>query len=114
MSWGTAHFAAAVRKVAFERIVKKLAGLGAPDQAVVDAGIAEFATVAAVLEASLGDQEYVCGRLTIADFDLLPYAALTTSCGLDLGPYPRTKAWLDRMLARDSVKKTMAAAREAA
>ena len=56
----------------------------------------------------------MCGRLTIADFALAPYTALTASCGLDLGAYPRTSAWLGRMLARDSLKKTMAAARGAA
>jgi glutathione S-transferase len=113
-SWELAHFAPAVRKVAFERIVKKLSGLGAPDEVLVQAGIEEFAVRASVLEQSLGDREYVCGRLTIADFALAPYAALTASCGLDFGPYPKAKAWLGRMTARDSMKKTVAAAREAA
>jgi glutathione S-transferase len=113
-SWQGAHFSPAIRKVAFERIVKKLAGLGAPDGAVVKAGIEEFATVASVLDQSLGTKEYVCGRLTIADFALAPSAALTASCGLDLDPYPQAKAWLARMLARGSMKKTLAAARGAA
>lgn len=113
-SWQNAHFGPAIRKVAFERIVKKLVGLGAPDETVVKTGTAEFATVATVFEQSLGTKEYVCGRLTIADFDLAPFAALTESCGLDFDPYPRAKAWLGRMTARDSIKKTLAAAREAA
>jgi glutathione S-transferase len=113
-SWQGAHFGPAIRKVAFERIVKKLAGLGAPDEALVKAGIEEFAVTASVLEQSLGTKEYVCGRLTIADFCLAPYAAITESCGLDFGPYPNAKAWLERMVARDSLKKTLAAARGAA
>jgi glutathione S-transferase len=113
-SWEGAHFSPAVRKVAFERIVKKLAGLGAPDEAVVKTGIEEFAARASVLEQSLGTKEYVCGRLTIADFALAPYAALTASCGLDFEPYPKAKAWLGRMAARDSMKKTLAYARGAA
>jgi glutathione S-transferase len=113
-SWQGAHFGPAIRKVAFERIVKKLAGLGAPDEAVVKTGIEEFAVTARVFEQSLGTKEYVCGRLTIADFALTPYTALTASCGLDLGAYPKASAWLERMLARDSLKKTMAAARGAA
>jgi glutathione S-transferase len=113
-SWQGAHFGPAIRKVAFERIVKKLGGLGAPDEAVVKAGSEEFATTAGVLEQSLGSKEYVCGRLTIADFALAPYAALTSSCGLDFEPYPKAKAWLARMTARDSMKKTLAAARGAA
>jgi glutathione S-transferase len=113
-SWQGAHFGPAIRKVAFERIVKKLVGAGAPDEAVVKAGIEEFAATASVLEQSLGTKEYVCGRLTIADFALAPYAALAASCGLDFELYPKAKAWLGRMAARDSMKKTLAAAREAA
>jgi glutathione S-transferase len=113
-SWLGAHFGPAIRKVAYERIVKKLVGRGAPDEAVVKAGIAEFAVTASVLEQSLGTKEYLCGPLTIADFDVAPYAALAGSCGLDFEPYPKAKAWLGRMAARDSVKKTLAAAREAA
>jgi glutathione S-transferase len=113
-SWQGAHFSPAIRKVAFERIVKKLAGLGAPDEAIVKAGMEEFATTASVLEQSLGTKEYLCGRLSVADFALAPSAALTASCGLDFEPYPRAKAWLGRMTARDSMQKTLAAARGAA
>ena len=113
-SWESAHFGPAIRKVAFERIVKKLAGLGAPDETIVKAGIEEFAVTANVLEQSLGTKEYVCGRLSVADFALAPYAALAASCGLDFEPYPRAKAWLGRMVARDSMKKTLAAAAGAA
>jgi glutathione S-transferase len=113
-SWQTAHFGPAIRKVAFERIVKKLGGLGAPDEAVVKAGMEEFATTASVLERSLGTKEYVCGRLSIADFALAPYAALTASCGLDFEPYPKAAAWLARMTARDSMQRTLASARAAA
>jgi glutathione S-transferase len=112
--WEGAHFGPAIRKVAFQRIVKQLAGLGAPDEALVKAGTDEFATFARVLEQSLGTKEYVCGRLTIADFALAPYAALATSCGLDFEPYPKAAAWFERMAARDSIKKTLAAARGAA
>lgn len=113
LSWHNAHFGPAIRMVAFERVVKKLAGLGAPDEALVQQGMAEFARVADVLDQSLGSKEYLCGRLTIADFALVPSAALTESCGLDFGPFPRAKSWLGRMTARESVRKALAAARGA-
>ena len=113
-SWQGAHFAPPIRKVSFERIVKKVMGLGAPDEAAVKGGISEFAAMASVLEESLGAKEYLCGPLTLADFDLAPYAALAESCGLDFEPYPKAKAWLGRMVARDSMKRTLAAARGAA
>jgi glutathione S-transferase len=112
--WEGAHFGPAIRKVAFERIVKKLAGLGAPDEAMVKVGTEEFAARASVLEQGLGTKEYLCGRLTIADFALAPYAELAATCGLDFEPYPKAKAWLARMAARDSMKHTLAAARGAA
>jgi len=111
--WEGAHFSPAIRKVAFERIVKKLAGLGAPDEALVKTGVEEFAVRASVLEESLGAKEYVCGRLSIADFALAPHAAIAASCGLDFEPYPKAKAWLGRMVERDSMKKMLAAARGA-
>ncbi len=101
-----AHEVGVPRKVAFERIVKKLAGLGAPDEAAVKAGIEDFAARASVLEQSLGTKEHVCGRLTIADFALAPYASLATDCGLDFEPYPKAKAWLGRMAARRAPAST--------
>ncbi len=114
LSWSGTHFGPAVRKVAFERVVKRLAGLGAPDEAVVKQGTEEFATVAGVLDEALGSKEYLAGRLSIADFHLAPYAVVAASAGLDLEPYAKAKGWLDRMTARDSMKKTLAAARGAA
>jgi glutathione S-transferase len=109
--WQTAHFGPAVRKVALERVVKKLASLGPPDEALVKQGTEEFEVVAKVLERSLEGRDYLCGRLTIADFALLPYAALTDSCGLGFDGYPKAKAWRGRMLARDSVQHSLEAAR---
>lgn len=114
LAWHASHFGPAVSKVAFERIVKKIGGFGAPDQAVVDEGIKEFERFAQVLDTALGNKEYVAGRLTVADFAIAPYAALHESCGLSLDPYPKARVWLGRMLARDSMKKTLAAVRMAA
>jgi glutathione S-transferase len=113
LAWHNAHFGPAIGKVAFQRIVKKLGGLGAPDEAVVAKGTEEFARAAAALEQSLGSKEYLCGRLTIADFALATYAALTDSCGLDFQAFPRARAWRDRMNARDSLRQTFATARAA-
>ena len=113
LAWHNAHFNPAIRAVAFERVYKQLAGLGAPDEANIQQGMTEFAQVADTLDRSLGSKEYLCGRLTIADFALAPAAALTGSCGLDFTPFPRAKSWLERMTARESVRKTLAAARGA-
>lgn len=108
LSWQLAHLGPATAKVAFERVVKKLTGQGAPDQAVIDAGTAEFAKFTDVLEAALEGREYVTGRLSLADFALASHLYLTPTYGLDLAPYPRVRDWLGRMLARSSMKRAEA------
>jgi glutathione S-transferase len=113
LSWHSAHFGPAIGKVAFERVVKKLGGLGAPDEALVRKGSEEFVVLAKVLDHELSGRDYLCGRLTIADFALATLAALTASCGLDFAPYAKASAWLERMVVRESLCKTFADARGA-
>ena len=108
LSWQVAHLAPAMSKVAFERIVKKLTGQGAPDQAMIDAGTAEFEKLSAVLEAGLGGREHVAGRLSLADFALAAHYSLAGMAGIDLTPFPKVSAWLSRMLARDSMRRALA------
>jgi glutathione S-transferase len=108
LSWQLAHLSPAIRKVAFERIVKKLANRGEPDQAQIDAGTAEFESASAVLEVSLDRKEYVAGRLSLADFALAAPYSLAPGCGLALDRWPKVNAWLSRMLARDSMKRALA------
>jgi glutathione S-transferase len=79
----------------------------------VKVGVEAFAGVAAALERSLEGKDYLCGRLTIADFANLPYAVLCETAGLSLEPYRNVRRWVGRMLTRDSVQRTLAAAREA-
>jgi glutathione S-transferase len=105
LSWQLAHLGPAAGKVAFERVVKKLAGQGTPNQAIIDAGTAEFAQCCAVLDASLEGKEYVTGRLTLADFALAAHLQGTPTYGLDITPYRRVGAWLERMFSRPSMKR---------
>jgi glutathione S-transferase len=106
--WQLAHLGPAIGKVAFERLVKPMTGQGAPDQAIVDVGTADFAKFTAVLEASLGSREYVAGRLSVADFILTSMYTIAATVGLEAAPYPRVNAWLGRVLARDSMKRALA------
>ncbi|WP_437320769.1 glutathione S-transferase family protein [Sorangium sp. So ce385] len=108
LSWQLAYLSPATAKVAFERVVKKLTGQGAPDQAAIDAGTAEFAQCTAVLDAALDGKEYVTGRLSLADFALAAHYHLTPTYGLDLAPHRRVVAWLERMVARSSVQRAYA------
>jgi glutathione S-transferase len=107
LAWQLAHLGPAMSKVAFERIVKKLTGQGAPDEAAVATGSAEFAKLTALLDGALETRDYLAGTLSLADFALAAHYSLAPTCGLDLAPYPRVNAWLDRVLARDSMKRAL-------
>jgi glutathione S-transferase len=108
LAWQLAHLAPATRKVAFEVVVKKVRKQGEPDPARIAEGTAEFNEHSAALEASLGTKEYLAGRLSVADFGLAAHYSLAPMCGLDIAPYPRVNAWLERVLSRDSMKRALA------
>src|SRR5258708_26209680 len=108
LAWQVAHLSPAISKVAFERIVKKLTGQGTPDQALIEAGTVEFEKMTDVLEGSLGGKEYVAGRLSLADFALAAHYSVTALAGLDMSRHKKASAWLERVLARDSMKRAIA------
>jgi glutathione S-transferase len=110
LAWQLAHLGPAMKKVAFERIVKKLTGQGTPDEAVIAAASAEFAKLTALLDTALAEREYLAGTLSLADFALASHYSLAPVCGLDVAPYPRAQGWLARVLARDSMKRALAEA----
>ncbi len=113
LSWQLAHLGPAMSKVAFERIVKKVTGQGAPDEAAIAAGTTEFAKLTAILDDALAGREYIAGVLSIADFALASHFSLAATAGLDLGPYRHVNEWLSRVLARDSMRRALADAQAA-
>jgi glutathione S-transferase len=113
-AWQLAHLGPAIGKVAYQRLVKPMAGQGQPDEKIIEEGMADYAKFAGVLEASLGTREYVAGRLSIADFVLASVFTGGATVGLETAPLPRVDAWLGRMLARDSMKRAVADAQASA
>jgi glutathione S-transferase len=107
-SWQLAHLGPAITKVAFERVVKKVLGQGAPDEEAIAAGSRDFAQLTGILDAALDGRQYVAGALSIADFALASHYSVASTAGLDLVPFPRVSAWLARVLARDSMKRALA------
>lgn len=106
--WQLAHMGPAIGKVAFQRLVKPMTGLGQPDPHVVEEGIAEYSRFAGVLETSLGDRECVAGRLSVADFVLASLFSIGATVGLETAPYPKVNAWLGRILGRSSMRRVLA------
>lgn len=101
LHWQSAHLAPAVGKVVYERVIKAMFG-APPEQAVVEAGLTEFARFGPVLESSLQGREWICGRLSVADFSLASTIDSADFAKMDLGPYPNMRAWLGRMRERKS------------
>ena len=107
IAWQLAHLAPAMSKVAFEKIVKRLTGRGAPDAARVAEGTEEFARLTEILDGTLAGREFVAGSLSLADFALAAHYSLAAAAGLEVAPHRRVESWLARVSARDSMKRAL-------
>ncbi len=99
ISWGYWNFVRACDQVHFERVTKQRYGLGPVRQDLVQSGLDEFASSAAILEQHLGPRDWLVGdRATYADFRvacILPFADLA---GLPVANFPRVAAWHARLM----------------
>jgi len=111
LQWQCAHLSPAISRIAFERTVKPTTGR-ATDAPAAASARRDLARHCATLEASLADAEYIAKRLTVADFAVACVLHTSEMVGLDLRAFRRTSAWLQRMLARDSLQRALADARE--
>ena len=82
---------------------------GTKDEALYAAGLEKVKRDLGVLEGVLSKREFLCGRLTIADFSLVSAFAARGPMGLSLEGFPHVKTWVERMEARESVRKAMPA-----
>ena len=109
LHWESAHMGPAIAKVVFERVVKPMFG-GTPNHIAAAEALSAFEAHCRVLETSLGDKEFVTGSLSVADFALASSLCSGAMVGLSVGAFSRTTAWLQRMLARDSLRRALAEA----
>ncbi len=94
MFWESTTWDPSVAILAFERGVKGLLGLGAPDPVEVEKGTQKVNAAFALLNAHLKDRDFVsCDRLTLADFALGSALVLEQMAQLPLGPYAEIKRW---------------------
>ena len=77
----------------------------APEAAAMSqASRAEFAELLQKLEGELGEGDFFCGSLSIADLTAICHVPAARAMGIDLGGKPRLKAWTTRMTAIPAVK----------
>jgi len=108
LHWESAHLGPAISKVAFERFVKPITRQVPVDQCAAAGAAGDFKVHCRALEASLRDKEYVASRLSVADFALACIMNSAAMVGLSVENFPRTKAWLQHMLKRESLRRALA------
>jgi glutathione S-transferase len=107
--WESTTWDPGVAILAFERGVKALLGLGAPDPAEIEKGLQRFNAAAAILDAHLKGRKFVCGdQLTLADFSIGSALILEQIAGLPLGPYAEIKRWGEQLKALPAWQATLA------
>lgn len=65
----------------------------------------EVARLFGVMERRLADRDYLAGAYSIADMAAWSWAVAYERLGLDGAPYPRVRAWIDRVGAREAVQR---------
>jgi glutathione S-transferase len=107
--WDASHFSPALASIAFERIIKGMLGLGAPDAAKVQEGVTNFRRWGAVLDARLAGKSYVVGNsLTVADLTLGSSLMYAKQAEVPVSEFPNVEAWFGRITALDGWKRTSA------
>ena len=77
----------------------------APEAAAMSqASRAEFAELLQKLEVELGQGDFFCGSLSVADLAAICHVPAARAMGIDLGAMPRLKAWTSRMTAIPAVQ----------
>jgi glutathione S-transferase len=111
MTWEAAHWTPACTPMAFERVVKKLAGLGDADPAEIARGEQEFHRFAPVLDEHLRGRRWLVGdALTIADFCVASSLIMAVPGQFPLANYPEITRWYAGVAALPGWQKALAAA----
>lgn len=96
LSWGDSHWSEVVSPFYFEHVVKATFEIGLPDRESLKDKVAPLNRFARVLDAHLeGRDHVVCGRLTIADFQLASMARYWREAEMPLESFPNIVRWLD-------------------
>lgn len=98
--WQSAHLSQAVGKIMFERFYKEMLNLGEPDQKRIEEGMVEVDRYCSVLDGVLARADYVCGKMTVADYALAATFARRDAAQIDLSKYAHVTRWLQAVESR--------------
>ena len=92
--WDISSWDPACAIIVFERLVKKMLGMGEPDPAKVQEGEQNFHRYAQILNDDLKGRKFVTGNsLTLADFSLGAWLNLAQPAQFPLGLFEEVKRW---------------------
>jgi glutathione S-transferase len=107
--WDASHFSPHLASLAFEKLIKGMLGLGAPDSAKVADALTGFRRFAAVLDKRLEGRQYIVGNaLTIADLTIASSLMYSAQAEVPVSEFPNVAAWFARISALDGWKRTAA------
>jgi glutathione S-transferase len=105
--WDLAHWTRVTQTLVFERMFKKLIGMGEPDLAAIERGTKDFHRFAAVLDGHLAGRNYLVGnRVTLADLSVAVGLTYAVPAGIPVGGYQNIQRWFASIEALDAWKST--------
>jgi glutathione S-transferase len=107
-SWQLQHWSKeSCEPLTFQRLVKAIMNIRAPDPAVVEKGTAAFQREATMLDAHLGKRPYLTGaEVTLADFSVVAPLAYSKEAQLPIEPYGNIKSWFGRVFPLPAWRET--------
>ncbi len=109
--WQTAHWGPTCGVYVFERVVKKLANLGAANEAEVSRAEPDFHKYARVLDGQLRAKKWITGNhLTVADISVGAWMVYAQQAGFPLESYAEIPRWYAGLAELPAWKQTLAAA----
>ena len=107
--WDISSWDPACATIVFERLVKKLLGMGEPDPAKVQEGEQNFHRYAQILNDNLKGRKFVIGNtLTLADFSLGAWLNMTQPAQFPVAAYEEIKRWHASLMELPAWRKALA------
>jgi glutathione S-transferase len=114
-SWHGQHWSRGVVPFLFENLVKKVMGIGEPDEKALAQAATIFQQEAAVLDKHLARHEWLTGdAMTLADFIVVAPLAYAEEAKVPLEDYRAIKRWRTRLMALPAWRETTPVTRAAA
>lgn len=107
--WNTAHWSAACGAIAYEKLVKDMLGLGAPDQAKLNEALENLARFGAVLNAHLKGRAALVGDgATLADHAIVSWLPHAERLELPLAEFAEIRRWSADLLGAPAWRQALA------